>query len=147
MVVMAAIAIGSAIGGVISGGKAKKAKKQARAAQLKINRISNFQQKRKFLRNFRAAQSVAVAQGIGSGAGLESSRTQGALASNTAQARGASLEQEEQAKQSEIAAAQLDKADSAAFTSSVFSSVSRFATSAGGQDILSKIPGLGAKDG
>ena len=142
MVVMAAIAIGSAIGSLIGGAKAKKAKKKARTAQLQINRISNFQQKRTFLRNFRASQATAVAAGIGSGAGLESSRTQGQLASNTSKARAASVEQAEQARLSETAATQLNKADSAAFTSSVFASVSRFATSAGGQDLIRKIPGL-----
>lgn len=77
--------VASALGGASAASKSSKAQKRANEAQRKINTMKNKQAKRQFLRQFRQAQAGALMSGIAGGVGLESSRVQGARASNLAQ--------------------------------------------------------------
>jgi predicted DsbA family dithiol-disulfide isomerase len=86
--VTAAVAVTAASAGAsyAQSRKAAKASKKANAAQRKINRLKNKQSKRQFLRNFRQAQASTLMESVAAGVGLESSRFQGTLSSQQAQA-------------------------------------------------------------
>jgi hypothetical protein len=77
----------SAVAGLISGKKASDKNKDANKMQAQINKFKNRQEIRAFLRNYRQQQADALAAGVFSGIGLESSSVQGARSSLQTQAR------------------------------------------------------------
>ncbi len=128
----------SKIGSLLSGRKARKRRRRARQAQLDIGRIRNFQSRRVALQQFRQAQAQALLGGVASGAELESSGVQGSVASLGSQARLNITEAREQQRLATFAGQQLDKADKADFTASVFGSIGSFALQPGVRDIVNK---------
>lgn len=76
----------SGIAGAIFGSKKRKNQRRAAAARNDITKIQRFQEKRRYMNNFFAAQSAVLAQGALTGADLGSSAVQGQLASQRTQA-------------------------------------------------------------
>ncbi len=133
MAVISALALGVAAIGTASSlsaaSKARKKGRQANAAQKKLNRKRNAIKKRAFLRQFQQAQAARLAEGISSGVGLESSTTQGALASQATQAATQIKEFKEfDALGAEVAGARQGAADAQSQSGS-FGAVASFASS------------------
>ena len=78
----AIVGVGTAVKGAHD---AKKAGKAAAGSQTALNRLTNAQAKRDWLRKFRQLQADAILQGVAAGVGLESSLVQGQLQSQSAQ--------------------------------------------------------------
>ena len=129
MGLFAAIAIGGAILGHKKAKKGVKAQKEANRLQREANKLKNKQAKRAFMRNYRQAQGAALATGVGAGIDLESSRVQGAMASQTSQARTAVTEFKKFDELGAAIGAQQDKVSKYNYQSGVFSSISSIAAS------------------
>ena len=97
------------LSGALSIGAGRKRKKAARARKT-INKIKNFQSKRKFINDFLTAQSTSLAQGAVSGADLGSSGVQGNIASQRTQATTGLIEADEQQRLGDVAASNEAKA-------------------------------------
>ena len=119
------ISIGSKIVSGIFGHKKAKAASRARAAAANVERIRNLQSRRKFLREFRQAQAAALVSGAATGGGLDSSLTQGQLASANTQARFGTFEQD-------VMATYSARADRYANKAARYSAYSDLANLAGG---------------
>lgn len=118
---------GFAIGSAVFGGKKRKAEKKARTAQANIQKIRNAQEKRKFLQAFRQSQAASLAEGIATGASIDSSATQGKLASTKTQAAFGVFEQGLQERFAAQSSSQLNKADRAGFASDLLSTAGSLA--------------------
>ena len=135
----AVIAVASIAGSLIQGQKAKKASKKANRAQRAINRLKNAQQKRAFLRRFRQAQAAALVGATASGVDVESSLTQGTLASQQTQNIVAGAEFKEFDRLGSVQAAAFNEQANANFAGSIFRAVGAFASSTGGASFLNKV--------
>lgn len=74
----------STVGGVVSKFKSRRKRKKARKLQRQLNQIRFAQQKRQFMKQFRAAQQEQLLAGFRAG-GLESSAFQGQRAATATQ--------------------------------------------------------------
>ena len=90
-----AIAAVSVVGGQVAAHKGRKANRKANDLQKQLNQLGNKQSIRAFLKNYRAQQANALAQGVFAGIGLESSSVQGAQSSLRTQAEVAGGEADE----------------------------------------------------
>jgi hypothetical protein len=124
---------------LISGGlniSASRKRRKAARARRTINKIKNFQSKRKFINDFITAQSTVLARGAISGADLSSSGVQGELASQRTQATTGLIEQREQEKFGDIAASNERKASrlsgAASFIGSAASAIQTIGSEFGG---------------
>lgn len=133
------IAVASVVGSLIQGNKAKKASKKANRAQRAINRLKNAQQKRAFLRRFRQAQAAALVGATASGVEVESSLTQGTLASQKTQNIIAGAEFQEFDRLGGLQTQAFNEQANANFAGSIFSSVGAFASSSGGASFLNSL--------
>jgi Tfp pilus assembly protein PilV len=130
---------GLALGSALLGNKSRKAQNRARAAQLQANRVRNFQAQRQFMRNFRVAQAEALARGIAGGADPSSSFAQATASSQGAQVKTAQRDFAELTRLGESASANLNRAANASFGSGLLSTLSSFAMSDAGGDLLNQI--------
>lgn len=122
------------------GKSAAKSQKKAANAQMKINRLRNQQQKRKFLAEFRALQGETIIGGIAAlGGGYESSRIEGQTASQMTQKDLAVKEFKQMDTLGAEYVGQMNRASSQAFQSQVFGQVANLAGNLGGYDKLSEI--------
>ncbi len=103
--------------------------RKANKAQRAINRLTNRQAKRQFLRNFRQAQAATLVSSVAAGVGLESSRVQGTLSSERSQADTAVREFAEMDRLGGVVTSQRNKQVNDSFGSNIFSSVSNIAQS------------------
>ena len=129
----------SGIAGAIFGSKAKKAKRRAAAARKSIDKIQQFQAKRKYMNDFFGAQSVALARGALTGADLGSSAVQGQLASQRTQATTGMVELAEQERLGEVAGYYDAKAGKYAGFASVAGGISKIAGLPGIANELNKV--------
>lgn len=131
MAALSTIAAGVAIAGTaasyVEGRKARKASAAANAAQRESNRLRNFQARRQFLRGFRQAQGQALAGAIAAGIGIESSATQGTLASERSQRDTALREFKEFNRLGDVYTAQINRATNAQFRAGAYGSLGSFA--------------------
>ena len=135
----------STVASISSAQKSKKNQKRANEAQKKINEFRRRQQKRQYLRDYRAAQAVAISSSIVGGVDIESSRVQQTLGSQRTQAGTASREFAMEEKMGADVTAFRNKAASASALSSQFGSLAGFASSfasfGGGTTDSRRLPG------
>jgi hypothetical protein len=127
------------IAGAIFGSKAKKAKRRAAAARKNIDKIQQFQAKRKFMNDFQSAQAAVLAQGALTGADLGSSAVMGQLASQKTQATTGMVELAEQERLGEVAGRYDAKAGKYEGYASVAGTIGKIAGLPGLSDKLNQV--------
>ena len=106
-----ALKVGGSVVSAIFGAKASSKRRKAARARKEITKITNFQQRRKFINDFITAQGQVLARGATSGIDIASSSTQGQLASQRTQATTGLIEQDRQRVLGEQAASLDQKAN------------------------------------
>lgn len=125
--VAAAVSVGSSILGARKAKKARKARQMANIYQKKQNILTQYQQTRQFMRQFREAQAAQYANALGMGVDIESSAIQGTLASQSTQAMTANKELQQMTNWADTQARYLDQASKYDYQSQLAGVVGNFA--------------------